>query len=198
MSRFAVPSKSLVAVVRRYFGISQADMAGFLGISQGQLANIEAGRRGFSVAARLRLDPLAALVSEVPPPPAEPLAEALPLPVGPAAAPLEARHDYCVWKARNLRYELRALLPRVEVARRWQTALPALLATLPPAAPDPAPPGEWTRLTYPRELAQLWATAFLPDDAARHHLLRLQAEALEMEAAALAHLLAGEEAAPGK
>lgn len=188
MSRFAVPSNALVAVVRRYFGISQADMAGLLGISQGQLANIEAGRRGLSAAAQLRLDPLAALLPE-----SEPATEALPesgpLPIAPTAAPLKARRDYCVWKARHLRWELRSLLPRVEVARRWQTALPALLAALPPAAPDPAPPGEWLRLTYPRELAQLWATAFTSDDAARYHLLRLQAEALETEAAALAALL---------
>lgn len=188
MARFAVPSNALVAVVRRYFGISQADMAGFLGISQGQLANIEAGRRGLSADARLRLDPLAALLPASLPP-TEPLAEPLPLPVAPTAPPLEARHRYCVWKARNLRYELQGLLPRVEVARRWQTALPALLAALSPAAPEPAAPGEWSRLTYPRELAALWATAFTPDDAARHHLLRLQAEALETEAAALAVLL---------
>jgi transcriptional regulator with XRE-family HTH domain len=190
MGRRAIPSNSLLADVRRHFGISQAGMAGFLGISQGQLANIEAGRRGLSTAALLRLNPLAALMPETSS--EEPLAEALPLPVAPTATPLEARRDFCAWKARNLRYELRGLLPRVVVARRWQTALPALLAALPPAAPDPAPPGDWSRLTYPRELAQLWATAFTPDDAARYHLLRLQAEALETEAAALAKLLGGE------
>ena len=190
MGRRSIPSNTLVAAVRHFFGISQADMAGFLGISQGQLANIEAGRRGLSAAALLRLNPLAALLPEAPLP-TEPLTEPLPLPVAPTAAPLEARRDYCVWKARNLRYELRSLLPRVEVARRWQTALPALLAALPPAAPEPALPGDWSHLTYPRELAQLWATAFGPDDAARYHLLRLQAEALETEAAALAALLEG-------
>ena len=188
MGRRAIPSNALTAAVRRHFGISQEDMAGFLGISQGQLANIEAGRRGLSAAALLRLNPLAALLPESEPP-AEAPAEPLPLPVAPAAGPLEARRDYCVWKARNLRYELRRLLAGVEIARRWQTALPALLAALPPAAPEPAPPGEWSRLTYPRELAQFWATAFTPEDAARHHLLRLQAEALETEAAALAVLL---------
>ncbi len=188
MGRRAIPSTTLTADVRRYFGISQADMAGFLGISQGQLANIEAGRRGLSAEALLRLNPLAALLPETPLPIA-PLAAPLPLPTAPTPGPLEARRDYCQWRAHNLRYELRALLPRAEVARRWRAALPALLAALPPAAPDPAPPGDWSRLTYPRELAQAWATAFTPDDAARHHLLRLQAEALETEAAALAVLL---------
>ena len=72
------------------------------------------------------------------------------------------------------------------MGRHWQTALAVLLAAL---SPESAPPGEWLRRTYPRELAQLWATAFGPDDAARHHLLRLQVEALETEAAALAQLL---------
>ncbi|MDQ2769789.1 MAG: hypothetical protein M3Y54_04740, partial [Bacteroidota bacterium] len=54
----------------------------------------------------------------------------------------------------------------------------------------PAPPGEWSRLTFPRLLVQRWAMAFTPDDAARHHLLRLQAEGFETEAAALTALLA--------
>lgn len=193
MGRRSIPSNALTADVRRHFGISQADMAGFLGISQGQLANIEAGRRGLSAAALLRLNPLAALLPNTPLPD-EPLAEPpAALPVVPAAAPLEARRDFCVWKARNLRYELRPLHQRAAVGLRWQTALPALLAVLPPAAPDPAPPGDWSRLTYPRELAHFWATAFTPDDAAHYHLLRLQAEALETEAAALAVLLAAGE-----
>ena len=185
---------SRLAVLRQYLGIPQQELAGFLGISRSLLANIEANRRTMSQAvserAALLLDLVPAdarlLVLGIPqPPPA--------LPVAPAPGPLEARRDYCVWRARNLRYELKTLHQRAAVGLRWQTALPRLLAALPPAAPDPAPPGEWSRLTYPRELAQLWATAFTPDDAARHHLLRLQAEALETEAAALAVLLELEE-----
>lgn len=202
MSRFAVPSDNLVAVVRRYFGISQAEMAGFLGISQGQLANIEAGRRMLSAATRQRLSPLADLLPATGPPAIEPPPEPHPaLPAAPAPGPLAARHRFCVWKARNLRFELQALHQKAAVGLRWQVALPALLAALPPAAPDapdlpapdatPATRAAWLRLTYPRQLAQLWATAFTPDDAARYHLLRLQAEALEMEAAALAELLEG-------
>ena len=108
MSRFAVPSNALVVVVRRYFGISQAEMAGFTGIRQGQLANVEAGRRGLSADARLRLAPLAALLPATSPAD-EPPVEAQPLPAAPTPAPLEARHRYCVWKARNLRWELQAL-----------------------------------------------------------------------------------------
>ncbi|WP_345056923.1 hypothetical protein [Hymenobacter glaciei] len=116
------------------------------------------------------------------------------LPAAPAAGPLDARRDYCVWRASNLRYELHALNQRATVAYRWQQALPALLATLPPAVSDPALPSDaasdWARFSYPRLLAQQCADAFTPDDAAQHHLLRLQAEALETEAAALATLLA--------
>jgi len=181
---------SRLAVLRQYFGIPQQELAGFLGISRSLLANIEANRRSMSLAVYERAAPLLALVPEgarltvlgIPQPPPT-------LPVAPTPGPLEARRAYCVWRARNLRYELRTLHQRVTIGLRWQTALPALLAALPAAAPDPAPPGEWNRLTYPRELAQLWATAFTSDDAAQYHLLRLQAEALETEAAALAVLL---------
>lgn len=182
---------SRLAVLRQYLGLPQQQLADFLGISRSLLANLEANRRSMSRAVHERAAPLLALLPEnallavlaAPTPPPV-------LPAAPAPAPLEARRDYCVWRAANLRFELRDLHRRAAVALRWQQALPALLATLPPAAPDPAPPGEWNRLTYPRELAQLCADAFTPDDAARCHLLRLQAEALETEAAALAALLA--------
>jgi transcriptional regulator with XRE-family HTH domain len=184
------PDSSL-AVLRQYFGIPQQELAGFLGISRSLLANLEANRRTMSRAVAERAAPLLALVLEgarllviglAPPSPA--------LPAAPAPGPLAARHRFCVWKARNLRYELQALHQKAAIGLRWQTALPALLAALPPAVPEPAAPGEWNRLTYPRELAQLWAAAaFGPDEAAQHHLLRLQAEALETEAAALAALL---------
>ncbi|WP_046245133.1 helix-turn-helix domain-containing protein [Hymenobacter terrenus] len=191
---------SRLAVLRQYLGLPQQELADFLGISRGMLANLEANRRSMSQAVYERAAPLLALVPEgallvvlaapVPPPT---------LPTAPAPGPLEARRDYCVWRAANLRYELRALNGRANVGLRWQQALPALLAAMPPAAPDapdlPAPDASlatraaWVRFTYPRHLVQQWATAFTPDDAARHHLLRLQAEAFETEAAALATLL---------
>jgi transcriptional regulator with XRE-family HTH domain len=199
MSRRFIPSNSLEAAVRRYFGISQATLAQFLGISQGQLANVEAGRRTLGTAAMLRLVPLAKLVPEVLPATTGTEPE-LPLPVAPAPGPLEARRRFCVWRAVNLRYELLGLTQRAIQGQRWQLALPIVLAALPPAAPeapDRPPPdasratlAAWARFTYPRLLVQQWATAFTPDDAARYHLLRLQAEALETEAAALAVLLA--------
>ena len=181
---------SRLAVLRQYLGLPQQQLADFLGISRSLLANLEANRRSMSQAVHERAAPLLALLPEgallmvlaapVPPPA---------LPAAPAPGPLEARRDYCVWRAANLRYELRALHGRAAVALRWQQALPALQAALPPAAPDPAPPGEWARLTYPRLLVEQCAEAFTPDDAARCHLLRLRAEALETEAAALLALI---------
>jgi len=182
-------------------GLPQQELANFLGISRSALANLEANRRSLSRAVHARAAPLLALLPEgallaVLAAPALPPA----LPVAPTPGPLEVRRDYCQWKAQNLRYELRGLAPRVAVAWRWQQVLPGLLAALPPAAaeapglpvPDasPATHAAWLRYTYPRLLVQQWATAFTPDDAARCHLLRLQAEALETEAAALAALLA--------
>ena len=179
---------SRLAKLRRYLGLQQEHLAMFLGISRSLLANIEANRRPMSRAVYERAAPLLALLPDTPAL-AELAPPALPLPAAPAPGPLEARRDFCVWRATNLRYELRALTARATIANRWQQALPTLLATLQPPAPEPAPPGEWSRLTYPRLLVQQYAEAFLPDDASRNHLLRLQAEALETEAAALAALL---------
>ena len=192
---------SRLAILRQYLGVPQQELADFLGISRSLLANLEANRRSVSRAVHERAAPLLALVPDgaqlavvaapVPPPA---------LPAAPAPGPLEARRDYCTWRAHNLRYAMRDLNRRAAVGLRWQQALPALLAALPPAAPDapddlpapdasPAARAAWLRCTYPRLLTRQWAATFTPDDAARHHLLRLQAEALETEAAALAALL---------
>ena len=193
---------SRLAVLRQYLGLQQ-QLADFLGISRSLLANLEANRRSMSRAVHERADPLLALLlpeaarlavlAAPAPPPA--------LPATPTPEPLEARRDFCVWRAANLRYELRALNTRATTAYRCQQALPTLLAALPPATPEapemPAPDASpavrsaWLRFTYPRQLVQQWATAFTPDDAARHHLLRLQAEGFETEATALTALLAG-------
>ena len=123
---------SRLAILRRYLGLQQQELANFLGISRSLLANLEANRRSLSQAVHERAAPLLALLPE--------------------------------------------------------GALRAVLAALPP--PAPAPPGHWLRDTYPHLPAEQCATAFTPDDAAQHHLLRLQAEAFETEAAALAALLA--------
>ena len=110
---------SRLAVLRRYLGLQQQELANFLGISRSLLANLEANRRFLSRAVHERAAPLLALLPEnarlvvlgapVPPPA---------LPAAPAPGPLEARRDYCAWRAANLRYELRALDQRAAVAHR--------------------------------------------------------------------------------
>ena len=134
----------------------------------------------------LRLNPLAVLLPDTP---ATPLPEALPpgLPA-PAPGPLAARRDYCLHKAGQLRRELRTLSQEAGRAARWQQVLPGLLAGL----PAPTEPGEAARIERQRGWLLRRADTFSPADVARHHLLRLRAEALETEAAALAMLLAVE------
>ncbi len=72
-----------------------------------------------------------------------------------------------------------ALAAQLEYARRWQAALPTLLAQ---AQDERA--RTWLLRRQEQAAADLDA-----DTAARYHLLRLRAEALEAEAAALAALL---------
>jgi hypothetical protein len=107
--------------------------------------------------------------------PAAPAAHLAP----PAAAPLAARRDYCQHHAARLRRELAALTQTLDYAHRWQAALPALLAV----APDERARA-WLLRRQEQAAADLGA-----DTAARYHLLRLRAEALEAEAAGLTELL---------
>lgn len=174
MPRRALPSTSLVRAVRRYFGLLQSELAAYLGISPELVKHIEAGRRSLSSAVLLRLSSLARLVPDALPPLPAALAEV----PAPAAGPLAARRDYCLHKARRLRRELGQLLEQATYASRWHHALPTLLADASTAAPR-------TQAWLLRRPATTEA-----DEAARYHLLRLQAEALETEAAALAALLA--------
>jgi len=187
MPRRAHFSDTLPALVRRYFGLQQAELADYLGVSPELVKHLEAGRRSLSAVVLARLLPLARLV------PAGPLApEAVPAPAAPpgqpAAGPLAARLDYCQHHARRLREALRPLLARATYAQRWQQVLPTLLAEAPAAGPSaPDPEGRARRA---REWLQSQPTTLSAGELARYHLLRLQAEALEAEATALAALLA--------
>jgi transcriptional regulator with XRE-family HTH domain len=179
MPRRSIPSSTLVAAVRRHFGLEQQELAAYLGVSRVLLANIEAGRRALTSQLLLRLAPLAALVPDAPA-----ANESTLPPTGPAApAPLLARLDYCLQHARLLRRELRGLAQQLARARRWQQVLPGLLAAAP--VPDEGPARQWLLARHATTAPGLDA-----DDTARYHLLRLRAEALETEAAALAALLA--------
>jgi DNA-binding XRE family transcriptional regulator len=169
--------------VRRYFGLDQTKLALFLEVSKALIGHIEAGRRGLSLSLRLRLLPLLRHLPEGPI--MRPADEAL-LPAtapAPETAVLEARRRYCVAKATILRAELYDLTVRAVHASRWQQALPDVLADLPNREDQEMAPAlaNW--------LPTL-ARTFRPAQTAEWHLLRLQAEALETEAAALAGLLA--------
>jgi len=181
MSRRARYTDTLPATVRRYFGLQQVELADYLGVSPTLVKHVEAGRRGLSLVVLARLAPLARLVPEGPTAPeiAVPL-----LPGQPAAGPLAARLDYCEHHAARLR----PLLARATYAQRWQQALPTLLAEAPAA--DPSAPNPEARARRAREWLESQPTALSADELVHYHLLRLQAEALEAEAAALAALLA--------
>jgi len=174
MPRSANFSTAPLAQVRRHFGLDQATLATYLGVGAGMVGHLEAGRKAPSLVATQRLLPLLQATLVTPAAEADPAAHLAP----PDVAPLAARLDYCQHHAARLRYELRAFTQQLVVASRWQAALPALLA----GAEERARPWLLRR--------QAQATADLDGEtAARYHLLRLRAEALEAEAAALAALL---------
>lgn len=176
MPRLAKPSTTLVAQVRRYFGLDQVTLAAYVGVGAAMIGHIEAGRKTSSSQVLLRLLPLLQALPVAPAAAAatDPAAHLAP----PAAAPLAARLAYCQHHAAKLRRELKVLTQTLEYARRWQQALPALLAQA----------DERARLWLLRRQAQ--AAADLDGDtAARYHLLRLRAEGLEAEAAELIKLL---------
>ena len=188
---------STAGAVRQYFGLSQLELASWLGVSKMDVGHLEAGRRNLSPATA---EALAPLLRHLPPPaPAKlQLASATNTPpqalAPPEAAPLLARLDYCQHHARRLRRELRPLLAQAAVAARWAAALPTLRAALPP---DPGPTAEPDGATdwpaWHTWFRHRWLdrrpTTLPPALSARYHLLRLQAEALEAEAAGLAALL---------
>jgi DNA-binding XRE family transcriptional regulator len=189
---------STAGAVRRYFDLSQLELAGWLGLSKVNIGHLEAGRRGLGPATA---EALAPLLRHLPPPGPAPTSLRLASAAGtspplaltpPESAPLLARLDYCRHHARRLRRLLRPLEAQAAVAARWAAALPALRAALPPAPaaePDAATDWPaWLNWFRHRWLSQR-LTALPADQSARYHLLRLQAEALEAEAAALAALL---------
>ncbi|MBO2008140.1 helix-turn-helix domain-containing protein [Hymenobacter negativus] len=180
MARKSIPSTTLVQTVRHYFGLQQSELAAYLGVTAAFIGHLEAGRKVLPSQVLLRLAPLAAWLPapDAPASPAAPVPEALPDP-----EPLKARCDFCQYRAANLRRRLRPLEVHAAQARRWQQVLPALLA-----AADAR-----TRPWLLRRQEQA-ARELGPEAVAERLVLRLQAEAFETEAAALATLLTGDEA----
>ncbi|WP_182888478.1 helix-turn-helix transcriptional regulator, partial [Hymenobacter rubripertinctus] len=132
MSR-PVASNSLAASIRTHFGLTQAELGQYLGVSERQVGNIEAGRRRAAPLANLRL---ARLALALPPPdgyglpaPLAPVTGALPatplpLPVVPgllAAAPLARRQRQLARRLALLLRDERRLCQQVaaQAHRRW-------------------------------------------------------------------------------
>lgn len=202
MPRRAYPSHTLLAAVRAHFGLSQAELAAFVGVSRSHLGLAEAGRKNLGPGPDQRLQVLA---RQLPPPdghgpPAPSFEDDAP---GVALAAdertaLAQRLRRCQWLRTQLLHELgsRAAPGQARhLRRRWavQVLGPALAAPLP--VPDWLAPGGPALPLPPYPLAT-------PDAARDTHwlgglALRLAAttEPLPPGAAALARArLAGLEA----
>lgn len=189
---------TVMAAVRQHFGLTQQEMAQWLGVSEAQAGHLDTGRRGLG---GMAAEALAPFVAQLPPagpaPAALRLVSAAPPALAlapPEAALLEARLDYCQHHARRLRRQLAPLTTQAATAARWAAALPALRAALPldpgpQAEPDPATNWPAWLVWYRHRWLEQRPTTLPPGLAARYHLLRLRAEALEAEAAALVSLL---------
>ena len=186
MPRRAAPSPHPLAAVRTWFGLGQAELALYLGVSQTLVHAVESGRCALGPDGQVALLPL---LRQLPPPEARaraetpaaaeaaatvaPAAAALPaLPPGtPAPDPddLDLRRADCLAQATRLRQQAARLAQQARVAARWATALPALLPPDPDGhGPDGHGPDASTAAPPPvsAELAAALArrTAPLPHD----------------------------------
>lgn len=178
--------------LRRYFGLTQPELADYLGLSRTLLAHIEGGRRSIPLTAMQRLVQLLRLL---PPPYGRGPADA-PLPPSPAEWPTDvvdtvrrrvaaARHA-----AGNLAYRLGELREQVQPLRQ-RHALPARLAALPPdpvapadawpAPPRPVPP-TWPALLMLGANVTLPTCGHLAQGLLEARRIGLAAEAAHLEA----------------
>lgn len=195
MARPATHTDTLLARLRQYYGLRQAELAALLGLSGAQLSRLEAGQQAISPTVRARLAPFlvpfeaAEAAAETP----EATVAAPAPPPGPFdPGPLEKRRAACLHEARNLRWQLRGLPGLAAVAARWAAALPGLRAALPPPAPEAPATAETERRRYVHSWLATVPEALPPDVLATWHLARQRALALEAEATALAELLANQ------
>ncbi len=192
MPRGYIRLRSQTSRLRTYFGIEQEELAMYLGVSRAMVSHLDAGQKLPSLRLAEQLAPLllhvpAGLLAQVIELPAA-AAEPVPATPAPAAAPLEARLDDCTHTAWMLRLRLRRLVRKGRYVARWQAALPALLAALPPADTPELDSGldyRWARHWF-----NMRARPLTPTEIAEWHLLRVRADALEAEAAALTVIIA--------
>ncbi|TYZ14398.1 helix-turn-helix transcriptional regulator [Hymenobacter lutimineralis] len=204
-----VSSLSPEAAIRAHFGLTQEELARYLGVSRGQVGHQETGRRPASAKAALRLTRLGRLLpppegfgppaptsTYAPPPvPAALFGAELPLPAGLAASPIRQRQRQCARRLALLRRDLHVLTSRTTGYERRRWALPVLETALTPHPADPAAAEHAEQAHLRRWLDELAATlppapALRPDADTALALLVVRLAALEAEAATLVHLLA--------
>jgi DNA-binding XRE family transcriptional regulator len=202
MPRRAAPATSLLTQARAWFGLSQAELALYLGVSPELMQSIETGRRRSTPAVLLALLPLLAHLPPATEAPLETAAEAPPavtlpaLPPGlpaPEAGELDFRRRVCQQQAARLSREAAAIEQRARVVQHWVQALPALRqaatqaaasaqaqAATPAAAADAADRAAWLLGWLERQ-----AQPLPPALATRWQLLQARRAALATEVAAL-------------
>lgn len=195
MPRRSYPSLSLAAAVRLHFGLTQVELARFLGVSRQLITAVEAGRKTLGSIARHRLWVLARLL---PPPDGQgPPAPAFTADDGALdPAPLLARLRRCRFYLAKITYEL-GLLQRPgqqHARRRW--AVGVLQAAWAPGAPPPhtyplATPDPLADARWLTRLAGDVAAAPPPLPPAERALRLARLRGLEAEVAALEAALAG-------
>ncbi len=160
--------------VRHHFGLSQADVAPFLGISPVQVAQTESGARPLPLKAVLPQGQLSAAQH------AEPAA----VPDAPDLAALLARARQCRHEAAQARFRLAGLQERAAVAHHRLAALPAL-RQIPLGGPPWLPQQVlWLQLFEGEARLELGASG-----ATVQTLLTARIAALEHEAEALERVL---------
>ena len=200
----SVPSTTPAAAVRGHFGLTQAELARSLGVSPGQVAHLEAGRRRLPALLNLRLVRLARLLpppegsgppgfGAAPTPLPRPMAlfEALPV-TGPlAAGPLIRRQRQCARRLALLRRDLYALTARAtrHDQRRWAVGVLASVGDLDPAPADPRAEAHLRDWLTELAAAVPPPPALRPDTRTAQALLLVRIAAVEAEAATLGHLL---------
>jgi transcriptional regulator with XRE-family HTH domain len=198
----SIPSNTLEAAVRRHFGLAQAELARYLGVSAGLVAHLEAGRRQASPLLFQRLERLAALLppptgagpvapvfrAVVVPTAVAPLTPELPPYVVLAPRPVQVRQRQVKSQAAGLRWALHRADKRMGLQSRREWGLALLQTALPTSA---LPAAEQARLDHWLQVlaADVAATALGPVALTKHALMVVRVLALDAEAATLALLL---------
>ncbi|MCC2544962.1 helix-turn-helix transcriptional regulator [Hymenobacter sp. BT175] len=188
MTRSLVSEQNILARIRSWFGLRQEQLALYLDVSPALVRSIETRRRSLTLPVGEAMLPLARQLPE----PITLLDEPLPttLPPGcpaPDASALDFRRRVCLQRAARLRAQVAPLARRAHHARRWQQALPTLLAAH-AISPGTADPDEVERAAWLTGWLHRRARPLTGEEVTRWHLLEAQAQAYEFEAATLAAL----------